>query len=198
MGGVSGRGIHWHRCHCELGFGRSHRENLTDHVLTQFASTFFPILAPLPVERTASALAFFAFLRAFAQTWGIAISSTILQNELKRRLPPDFVALFPDGVEIAYAAIPTIKTLQEPLRGEVGAAFAGSMSIIWKTMIGISGLGLLTVTLLREVPMKEITDERYGLHDAEKDTTPDIESGNVTPLDEKVAHGVVSVDEVKG
>ena len=132
-------------------------------VVVQFASTFFPILAPLPVERTASALAFFAFLRAFAQTWGIAISSTILQNELKRTLPAAFVSMFPDGVEIAYAAIPQIRLLDDPLNAEVRKAFASSMSLIWQTMIGISGLGLLTVALLHEVPMKAITNERYGL-----------------------------------
>lgn len=135
--------------------------------LLQFASTFFPILAPLPVERTAAALAFFAFLRAFAQTWGIAISSTILQNELKRTLPVAFVSLFPDGVEIAYAAIPAIRRLDDPLKSQVRAAFASSMSVIWKTMIGVAGLGLLTVALLQEVPMKAVTDERFGLQDVQ-------------------------------
>ncbi|OBZ65418.1 putative transporter C3H1.06c [Grifola frondosa] len=128
-----------------------------------FAATIFPVLAPLPVSRTAAALAFFAFVRAFAQTWGITISSTILQNELKRNLPPDFVAQFPKGLEIAYAAIPQIPSLQEPLRSEVQAAFATSMAVVWKTMIGISGLGFLTVFLLKEVPMKKETDSKYGL-----------------------------------
>ncbi|KAI0711169.1 MFS general substrate transporter [Cerioporus squamosus] len=128
-----------------------------------FTATVFPVLAPLPVSRTAAALAFFAFSRTFAQTWGITIGSTILQNRLAKTLPPDFNALFPDGVEIAYAAIPVIKMLEEPLRTEVRRAFAESLAVIWQTMIGICGLGLLSVLLMREVPMGKTADDTYGL-----------------------------------
>ena len=102
-------------------------------------------------------------MRAFAQTWGITISSTILQNELKKNLPAEFVSRFPQGLEIAYAAIPKIEGLPEPLRTEVRVAFATSMSMIWKTMIGISGLGILSLFLLKEVEMKAHTDESFGL-----------------------------------
>ena len=38
------------------------------------------------------------------------------------------------------------------------------MSTIWKTMIGISGAGLITLVYLGEVPMNAHTDESYGLH----------------------------------
>ncbi|OCH84114.1 Mfs1.1 protein [Obba rivulosa] len=133
-----------------------------------FAGTVFPILAPLPVSRTAAALAFFAFMRAFAQTWGITISATILQNELKKKLPEAFLAQFPQGTEIAYAAIPQIGNLPEPLRSEVRDAFAKSMAVIWKTMIGIAGLGFLTLFGLKEVEMKMFTDDAFGLSVEEK------------------------------
>lgn len=125
----------------------------------------FGVLAPLPVVRNAAALAFFTFVRAFAQTWGITIGSTILQNALKRRLPAAFAAQFPAGAEIAYAAIPLVGALPEPLRTQVRAAFADSLRVVWQAMIGISGAGLLSVLLMREVPMHEVTDETYGLHD---------------------------------
>ncbi|KAA1472296.1 MFS multidrug transporter [Dentipellis sp. KUC8613] len=132
-----------------------------------YAATIFPILAPLPVERTAASLAFFAFVRAFAQTWGITISATILQNELKKKLPSDFVSQFPSGFEIAYAAIPVISGLEEPLRSQVRSAFADSMATIWKTMIGISGLGILTLPFLQEVELHGHVDDAYGLHDGQ-------------------------------
>ncbi|KAI0700394.1 major facilitator superfamily domain-containing protein [Cerioporus squamosus] len=131
--------------------------------MLHFTATVFPVLAPLPVSRTAAALAFFAFSRTFAQTWGITIGSTILQNRLAKTLPPEFNALFPDGVEIAFAAIPVIRTLEEPLRTEVRRAFAESLAVIWQTMIGICGLGLLSVLLIREVPMGKTADDTYGL-----------------------------------
>lgn len=128
-----------------------------------FPAPVFPILAPLPVERTASALAFFAFVRSFAQTWGITIASTVLQNELKKQLPAAFVAQFPGGVEIAYAAIPVVGTLPEPLRSQVRVAFADSIDVIWKVMIGVAGAGLLSVLLMKEVPMHTEKDDTYGL-----------------------------------
>ncbi|CAL1715143.1 unnamed protein product [Somion occarium] len=134
-----------------------------------WAASIFPVLAPLPVERTASALAFYAFVRSFAQTWGITIASTILQNELKKNLPDAFVSQFPQGSEIAYAAIPIIRDLEEPLRTEVRTAFALSMSTIWKTMIGITGAGILTLPFLQEVELRAHTDEAFGLGEAEKE-----------------------------
>ncbi|KAI0363614.1 MFS multidrug transporter [Pilatotrama ljubarskyi] len=136
---------------------------------TIWASTIFPILAPLSVKRVAPALAFYNFIRTFAQTWGVTISATILQNELKRNLPPDFVKLFPSGVEIAYAAIPQVASLEEPLRGEVQAAFAQSMATIWKVLAGISGAGFLAAFLLREVPMQSYTDDTFGLQQGEQE-----------------------------
>ncbi|KAH8828833.1 major facilitator superfamily domain-containing protein [Flagelloscypha sp. PMI_526] len=130
-----------------------------------FAATVFPSLAPLPVERAAASLAFFTFMRAFAQTWGITIAATILQNELKKSLPSDFTSQFPAGVEIAIAIIDQIPSLPEPLQSEVKVAFAGSMSIVWKTMIGISGIGLLSVLLMKEIPLTNVKDANYALEE---------------------------------
>ncbi len=58
-----------------------------------------------------------------------------------------------------------IGTLEEPLRTEVRRAFAESLAVIWQTMIGISGLGLLSVFLMREVPMGKTADDTYGLEE---------------------------------
>jgi len=133
-----------------------------------YTAAVFPILAPLPVQRTASALAFFVFLRSFGNTWGVTISGTILQNELKKTLPAAFVSQFPSGTEIAYAAIPVIRTLPEPLKAQIQAAFADSLKVVWQTMIGVSGLGIISVLLLKEVPMRRFTDETFGLSDSDK------------------------------
>ncbi|EIW57898.1 iron permease [Trametes versicolor FP-101664 SS1] len=147
-----------------------------------WACTIFPILAPLSVTRAAAALAFYNFCRTFAQTWGVAISASILQNELKTRLPAEFVARFPAGIEIAYAAIPVIRTLDEPLRTEVRIAFAESMAVVWKAMIGFSAAGFLTLFLLREVPMQKHTDETYGLQDGVRPSGSVEEEGGVSKV----------------
>ncbi|KAG8694924.1 hypothetical protein FRC08_008173 [Ceratobasidium sp. 394] len=138
-----------------------------------YASTTFAILAPLPVSRNAPALALFAFIRTFAGTYGVAIGSSVLQTELSRRLPSQFTAQFPGGSDIAFSAIPFISALEEPLRSEVRAAFADALAVLWKVMIGISGMGLISTLLMREVPMNTETDEKWAMeqkkvNDAEK------------------------------
>ncbi|CDO75123.1 hypothetical protein BN946_scf185010.g48 [Trametes cinnabarina] len=153
--------------------------------------TVFPILAPLPLSRAAPALAFYSFLRTFAQTWGVTIGATVLQNELKRRLPTTFLQQFPDGVEIAYAVIPLIPELQEPLRTEVRVAFAESISTIWKVLTGISVAGCLTTLLLREIPMQTYTDDKFGLErqqEQQNNGEGRIEEG---PIDEDAKNATV-------
>ncbi|KAJ7342682.1 iron permease [Mycena albidolilacea] len=119
-----------------------------------FSAPIFPILSPFPTNRAASALALFSFTRALFQTWGITVSSTILQtppqNMLQKTLPPAFTALFSPQSEVAYAAIPAIRDLDEALRKEVQRAFAESMAVIWQTMIGVSALGLLASLMMEE------------------------------------------------
>ncbi|KAH8828742.1 major facilitator superfamily domain-containing protein [Flagelloscypha sp. PMI_526] len=131
-----------------------------------YAATVFPILAPLPVERAAAALSLQNFVRSFGETWGITITGTILQNQLKKSLPPDFTAQFPSGVEVAFSAIEQIPSIPEPLQSEIKVAFAGSMSIIWKVMIGISGIGLLSVLPMKEIPLSDVVDANYALEEA--------------------------------
>ncbi|KAJ6551925.1 MFS general substrate transporter [Mycena capillaripes] len=144
-----------------------------------FSAPVYPLLAPLPNNRNATALALFTFTRSFAQTWGLTISGTILQNTLKKNLPAAFVAHFPPGSEIAYAAIPVIRGLEAPLRNEVRAAFADSMAVIWQTMIGVAGLGLLFSFLMAEVPMGTTVDENYTLNE---DRAED-EAGKISEMD---------------
>ncbi|KAI0368428.1 iron permease [Pilatotrama ljubarskyi] len=152
-----------------------------------YASTIFAALAPLPVSRNAAALGFFMFCRTFAQTWGITISGTILQNQLKSRLPWAFTAQFPSGVEIAYAIIPVIGDLDEPLQTEVREAFAESMSVIWKSMVGICGAGTLTLFLLKEVPMVRHTDETYGLREGSRSFTGNTADGQKGSIESESA-----------
>ncbi|QRV88142.1 major facilitator superfamily transporter [Ceratobasidium sp. AG-Ba] len=133
-----------------------------------YASTTFPVLAPLPVSRNASALALFAFVRTFAGTYGVAIGSSVLQTELSRRLPVEFSAQFPGGSDIAFAAIPFIGGLNEPLRSQVRAAFADALGVLWKVLIGISGMGFLSVLLMKEIEMNTETDDKWAMEQQQK------------------------------
>ncbi len=87
----------------------------------------------------------------------------MLQNELQSRLPADFLASLPLGVEISYAAIPQVRTLNEPLKTQVRAAFAESLDVLWEVMIAISVLGFLSAWLMRQIPLQQLSDENWGL-----------------------------------
>ncbi|KZT52010.1 iron permease [Calocera cornea HHB12733] len=130
--------------------------------------TTFPVLAPLPISKNAHALAFFIFMRTFSQTFGVTIGATVLQNELVRNLPAAFSALFPAGVNIAYAAIPQIPTLSQPLQDEVRVAFASSLSTLWKVAIAMGGLGLVSTFFMKQIHLHVVTDDQWGREQREQ------------------------------
>ena len=92
----------------------------------------------------------------------------------------EFLTRFPDGVEIAYAAIPEIRTLSEPLKTQVRVAFAESLSLVWKSMVGIAGIGVLALFLLKEVEMKTHTDSKFGLDDENRPVALQTELGKIS------------------
>ena len=95
--------------------------------------------------------------------WGVTIGGAILQTQLIKRLPPDFIAQFPGGVAVAYSAIPVIGHLEEPLRSIVREAFAESVIVIWQVLIGIAGIGFLACAGMKALPLHTQVDERWGL-----------------------------------
>ncbi|KAI0826717.1 Mfs1.2 [Trametes gibbosa] len=128
-----------------------------------FAATYFPVLSPLPVSENAHALAFFAFCRSFAGIWGISVGASVLQNELSKRLPQEFLVQLGTGVDLSYATIPHIPALEQPLKDEVRRAFGDSLSVVWQVMVGILGIGLLASLLMRDVPLHNTVDDKWAL-----------------------------------
>ncbi|KAJ6569452.1 MFS general substrate transporter [Mycena capillaripes] len=141
-----------------LSIGFSVLSSLGAGVIT--AITTFPVLAQVPPSKAPFGLAFLLFLRLFAGVWGTSIGGAILQNQLAKKLPAEFFALFPDDTNLAYSAIPDLASVSEPTRSEIRAAFADSISVIWKVLTGLAGLGLLVSLLMKEVPMhSKVTDD---------------------------------------
>lgn len=135
-----------------------------------YAGPTFAILAPLPVTRAAHALALSAFIRSYAQTWGVTVGATIMQNELQKKLPAALLAMFPSsGVEIAYAIIPQISRLAEPLQTEVREAFASSLRVIWYVMAAMCVVGAISALGMKEIKMHEVTDEDWGMEEEKRE-----------------------------
>jgi hypothetical protein len=98
---------------------------------------------------------------------------------LKKDLPPAFAAQFLPGTQIAFASIPVIRQLEDPLRMQVQAVFAGSMAVVWQTMTGFAGLGFILSLFMLEVPMSTAVDESYALKEKEKDRSHGGANGEV-------------------
>ncbi|KAK0463628.1 uncharacterized protein EV420DRAFT_1745180 [Desarmillaria tabescens] len=92
--------------------------------------------------------------------------------------PAAYLATFPASREIAYAAIPNIPSLAEPLQTE--------------TIVGIAGAGFLFSLLMKEVEMVGVVDETYALQaPTEKNNT---ENRDV----EKASHPATSHTNIIG
>lgn len=128
-----------------------------------YQATYYPVLAPLPVSKNAHALALFSFCRVFAGVWGVTIGTAVLQTQLTKRLPAEFLEAFPQGVAIAYSVIPTIPSLEEPLRTQVRIAFADSIAVVWRVLLGIAGMGFLASLAMKSLPLHTQVDEQWGL-----------------------------------
>lgn len=131
-------------------------------------AVFFPILAPIPIQSNARAIALYTFFRNFANIIGVTIGGTILQNELGTHLPAAFTARFPEGVASAYSAIPVIPTLEEPLKTQVRQAFGESLKPVWQFTIGVSGVGLLVSLLMKHLPLHTEVDKKWGIEDGKE------------------------------
>ncbi|KAH9962027.1 major facilitator superfamily domain-containing protein [Lactifluus volemus] len=127
-----------------------------------YVVSLFPILASIPVTQTAPAMALFTFSRNFGYIWGVTVGGAILQNELKKNLPASFLAQFPQGVEIAYATIPVIPTLNSSLRNEVRNTFGEALKVVWQTVLGISIAGFLFSLGMRQLKLHTEIDEDWG------------------------------------
>ncbi|KAH9836724.1 major facilitator superfamily domain-containing protein [Rhodofomes roseus] len=132
-----------------------------------YSSTYFPVLAPLPVEQNAPALALYVFLRSFAQIWGVAIGATVLQNQLSSRLPQAFLETLPSGASVAYSAIPAIPALASPLREEVQVAFAESLDVLWRVLCALSAVGAFASLWMKGLSLHTDTDRRWDVNKAE-------------------------------
>jgi hypothetical protein len=90
------------------------------------------------------------------------------------------------------------------MQHEVKVTFGQGISTIYRVMIGVSGLGLLCVLFMKEVPMRGNVDAKFGLKEkGEKGGKGDVEKGSVekaekeTETDEKAEVETEEVAEVE-
>ena len=86
----------------------------------------------------------------------------MLQNELSHKVPPEFLENFPQGAAIAYALIPQVPALPQPLKHEIQVAFAESLQVVWQVLIGVAGVGLLSALCMKGLPLHASLDEDWA------------------------------------
>jgi hypothetical protein len=94
----------------------------------------------------------------------------------------------------AYAAIPVLHTLPEPLKSEVVHAFVLSLRLVWLVAIPLSVFGILANFFCKEIPLHKHVDEKWGLNEsvlAEKDQ----EMGRLPPPILKPSASLKPVEE---
>ena len=99
------------------------------------------------------------------QIWGVTIGGAILQNELKHKLPASFLTLFPQGVQIAFATIPVIPLLDQPLKDEVRNTFGIALKVVWQVVLGISIGGILCNIGMKQLKLHTEIDKDWGAED---------------------------------
>ncbi|KAH8985667.1 major facilitator superfamily domain-containing protein [Lactarius akahatsu] len=124
-----------------------------------YVVSLFPILAS-PLR-----MALYVFSRNFGYIWGVTVGGAILQNELKKNLPASFLAQFPHGVQLAFSAIPTIPTLEQPLKAEVQNTFGEALKVVWQVVLGVSSAGFVSSLGMRQLQLHTNIDEDWGRED---------------------------------
>lgn len=85
-------------------------------------------------------------------------------------------------MNLAYSVIPLIRSLDEPLKHSVQIAFGEALAVVWQTMIGIIGIGLLASLMMKDVPLHTYTDKKW---DVQEGQSP--EAGGLEKFDSEVA-----------
>ena len=100
------------------------------------------------------------------------VRSTILTNQLPKRLPEAFISeLATRGVaagELAFSSIPLIAPLSEPLRSQVRESFALSIRTVWISMTAVTVIGFVASLFTKTYSLNTHMDEDWGLAHKEK------------------------------
>ncbi|GAA99522.1 hypothetical protein E5Q_06223 [Mixia osmundae IAM 14324] len=132
-----------------------------------YSAVTFPVMSPLPPSLHGHAMCFSTYIRNIGQTIGIVIGGTVLSSRLPVTLPEAFLdQLVQNGGgaagDLAYASIPIIPTLVEPLKSQVQDAFAKSIRVIWLSCVPMALIGVLVSFFIVDYTLSHETDENWG------------------------------------
>ncbi|KAL8776008.1 MAG: hypothetical protein Q9213_008412 [Squamulea squamosa] len=141
-----------------------------------FPSMAFAIQASQTNEDLAFAIAMFSFFRAFGQAIGVAVGGTVFQNQMKSKLLayPALASKANEYSKDASSLVQIIKGMQDDgVKQNLQHAYADSLKVVWATMCGLAGVGLILSLGTKGLDMnKPLETEQYFLDEKK---TPDEE-----------------------
>ena len=69
----------------------------------------------------------------------------------------------PQGEDYAYNLIPQIPNFEPTLQSEVRLAFAESLQVVWRVLLIFSGVGMVSMVLMKAIPLSTTTSRERGI-----------------------------------
>jgi hypothetical protein len=127
------------------------------------------------------ATAFYAFLRVFGQSIGVAISGVVFQNQIKSKLQgyPDLALFATQYSKDATALVTIIKQMPHgPRRTDLIQAYSDSLGSIWILMTCLAAVGLVSSLFIKGYSLTQEHETMQGFN------------GDVKVADEEGGKGV--------
>ncbi|RFU35015.1 hypothetical protein B7463_g1332, partial [Scytalidium lignicola] len=130
-----------------------------------FAGMGIAIPAAANPKDMGHAVAFYSFFRTLGQGVGVAISGSIFQNEISKKLSayPLLAPLAEQYSKDAAGLVQVIKSMPHGLeRTQLVQAYADSLKIVWAVMAGLAGAALLTNFFVKAYSLDVALDTEQG------------------------------------
>ncbi|KAL8938260.1 MAG: hypothetical protein Q9211_003289 [Gyalolechia sp. 1 TL-2023] len=136
-----------------------------------FPSMAFAIQASQKNKDLAFAVAMFSFFRAFGQALGVAVGGTVFQNQMKTKLLayPALASKADEYSRDASSLVQIIKAMKDDvIKENLQHAYADSLKVVWLTMCGFAGVGLILSLWTKGLDMNKPLETEQGFIDQKK------------------------------
>lgn len=148
-----------------------------------FPSMALGIQAAARQEDAGHSVAFFAFIRVFGQSLGVAVGGVAFQNSIRRELL-SYPSLAPMALQYSQDATALVKIIHMMEEGttktELRQAYADGLKVIWYVMCALSGFALLASLFTKGFSLNQEHKTQQG-YQHEKKVAVDPEKGNPSP-----------------
>ncbi|KAI4143188.1 MAG: hypothetical protein L6R39_004666 [Caloplaca ligustica] len=136
-----------------------------------FPSMAFAIQASQKNEDLAFAVAMFSFFRAFGQALGVAVGGTVFQNQMRTKLLayPALASKADEYSKDASSLVQIIRAMKSgAVKEDLQHAYADSLKVVWLTMCGLAGVGLIASLWTKGLDMNKPLETEHGFIEAKK------------------------------